>query len=335
MGYLHQGHNHRLLKGRSVPLPPPAPPKPQPPQDQNDDATSSSTTSQRVDYWYDGHSDSSYFFDPMPSLLTMNELLGIGLLITFCFPWWIRNKKRQHRQRYDQIPDINNTPTHSQLLSQNQARAKKRRTQITNSSPSHSTCSTYSLDESSTDYGDLSLLDAKTFQRLRHQGIRFVGHGVHTSPQFVWLQLSPGCIHWETEYKQQNFTFSPQRKTIPWKEVLYLDVGKHTHAFQSFSKSSKCTIPVDCCFSLLTNRGTLDLQAPSQRERDSIVACLSHVLDTAHPHWRDLYNSETSSSSIMPAGSVAISDVFFTSESSGACKDDLYSDFAFVNGQIL
>ena len=46
------------------------------------------------------------------------------------------------------------------------------------------------------------------------------------------------------------------------------------------------------CFSLLTQNGSLDLQANSKLERDALVSCFSMILDDVHTEdWRALYEA--------------------------------------------
>ena len=74
--------------------------------------------------------------------------------------------------------------------------------------------------------------------------------------------------------------------------VLYIDVGKRTSAFL---KTDDKTVPESCCFSLLTQNGSLDLQANSNLERDSLVSCFSLILDQVHEgNWRAMYEESSS-----------------------------------------
>jgi hypothetical protein len=72
--------------------------------------------------------------------------------------------------------------------------------------------------------------------------------------------------------------------------VLYIDVGKKTTALK---RLDDVKVPDPTCFSLLTQNGSLDLQASSKLERDALVSCFSMILDDVHANanWRELYEA--------------------------------------------
>ena len=96
-----------------------------------------------------------------------------------------------------------------------------------------------------------------------------------------------------------------QVHTIALQEVLYVDVGKSTAVLQLLD------IHDDFCFSLLTNGGSLDLQASNKLERDALISCcLCLILDTVYNHllpeqsWRWLnYGVKSEGSSSGNSGS--------------------------------
>ena len=74
---------------------------------------------------------------------------------------------------------------------------------------------------------------------------------------------------------------------------MYVDVGKQTTALRRVENAS---ISERLCLSLLTNEGSLDLQASSPQERDALVNCFSLVLDEVHAqNWRDVYHNRAPS----------------------------------------
>ena len=148
---------------------------------------------------------------------------------------------------------------------------------------------------------------AETMARLQGRGIRLVAHGVHCDPKRVWIRLQedegkPGygasepSVSWQTEFPRRvpdqngNVSIVLMRgslHSIGLKNILYIDVGKKTHALQLTRG-----VPESMCLSLLTQNGSLDLQANSKLERDSLVSCFSMILDDIHEEdWRALYEA--------------------------------------------
>jgi len=158
---------------------------------------------------------------------------------------------------------------------------------------------------------------AETMARLQGRGIRLVAHGVHCDPKRVWIRLQDEteeggsgepCVTWQTEFPRRVPNQSGQVSIvlmrgslhrIPLKQILYIDVGKKTQALQ-LTKGVADAV----CLSLLTQNGSLDLQANSKLERDSLVSCFSMILDDVHEEdWRALYEAS-------PEPSVANSSTF-------------------------
>ncbi|KAL3917400.1 MAG: hypothetical protein SGILL_004731 [Bacillariaceae sp.] len=154
---------------------------------------------------------------------------------------------------------------------------------------------------------------AETMARLQGRGIRLVAHGVHCDPKRVWIRLqdnetkdnpmaTPGeqpeepCVTWQTEFPRRVPNQSGQVSIvlmrgslhkIVLKNILYIDVGKKTQALQQTTG-----VPDATCLSLLTQNGSLDLQANSKLERDALVSCFSMILDDVHEEdWRALYEA--------------------------------------------
>mmetsp|Transcript_2677 Transcript_2677/g.7136 ORF Transcript_2677/g.7136 Transcript_2677/m.7136 type:complete len:502 (-) Transcript_2677:314-1819(-) len=145
---------------------------------------------------------------------------------------------------------------------------------------------------------------AETMARLQGRGIRLVAHGVHCDPKRVWIRLQESkgqslepYVTWQTEFPRRVPDQSGQVSivlmrgslhSIALKNVLYIDVGKKTHALQL----AKGGVLDSVCLSLLTQNGSLDLQANSKLERDSLVSCFSMILDDIHEEdWRALYEA--------------------------------------------
>ncbi len=160
---------------------------------------------------------------------------------------------------------------------------------------------------------------AETMARLQGRGIRLVAHGVHCDPKRVWIRLQEEpsnnngepSVTWQTEFPRRvpdqngNVSIVLMRgslHSIGLKNILYIDVGKKTHALALAQG-----VPDTMCLSLLTQNGSLDLQANSKLERDSLVSCFSMILDDIHEEdWRALYEAS-------PEPSIANSSAVFSS----------------------
>jgi hypothetical protein len=145
---------------------------------------------------------------------------------------------------------------------------------------------------------------AETMARLQGRGIRLIAHGVHCDPKRVWIRLQDEnedeneepSITWQTEFPRRIPNQSGQVSIvlmrgslhkIALKNILFIDVGKKTQAL-NLAKG----VPDVTCLSLLTQNGSLDLQANSKLERDSLVSCMSMILDDVHDEdWRALYQA--------------------------------------------
>ena len=139
---------------------------------------------------------------------------------------------------------------------------------------------------------------AETMGRLQGRGIRLVAHGVQCDPKRVWIKLEDdtASVTWQTEFPRRVPNQSGQVSIVLMRgslhrialcNVLYIDVGKKTTALQRLDGKR---VPDATCFSLLTQNGSLDLQANSKLERDALVSCFSMILDDVHDEdWRALY----------------------------------------------
>ena len=147
-----------------------------------------------------------------------------------------------------------------------------------------------------------------TMQELRDPGIMLVAHGSKGKPKNVKLRLTVNSIAWRTETlrKPKDGEPAPEKRGIkhgklhqvPLTQIMYVDVGKQTTALRRVENAA---INDNCCFSLLTNEGSLDLESKSSRERDALVSAFSLVLDEVHAtDWRDV-TSRAPSPSDMPS----------------------------------
>jgi hypothetical protein len=147
----------------------------------------------------------------------------------------------------------------------------------------------------------------ETMQRLKSRGIRLVAHGVASDSKRVWIKFEEdtSSLSWQTEFPRKipnqlgevslvMMRGALHRIALP--NILYVDVGKKTNALM---KAENRDILDSVCFSLLTQNGSLDLQANSRLERDALVSCFSMVLDEVHTQdWRSLYAESPGTSAV-------------------------------------
>lgn len=146
---------------------------------------------------------------------------------------------------------------------------------------------------------------SSTLLSFRDPGIRLFAHGTQCQPRRIWIRLDANKeqLLWRTEnVAASNGIFGNdndrvtlgQVHEIPLMQVLFVDVGKTTAALQLLD------IHEDYCFSILTNGGSLDLQASNKLERDALVSCMCLILDTVYNHlppdrsWRRINDAATS-----------------------------------------
>lgn len=148
----------------------------------------------------------------------------------------------------------------------------------------------------------------ETMQRLKTRGIRLVAHGVASDSKRVWIKLEDDettSLSWQTEFPRKIPNQSGEVSLVMMRgalhrialpNVLYVDVGKKTNALL---KTENRDVLDTTCFSLLTQNGSLDLQANSRLERDALVSCFSMVLDEVHTQdWRSLYAESPDTSAV-------------------------------------
>jgi hypothetical protein len=176
----------------------------------------------------------------------------------------------------------------------------------------------------------------ETMKHLQSGGIRLLAHGIHVvEPKRVWIKYDRirKCIVWQSENPRKIVDGSSNiggddganaasslsaplvlvrgaLHTIPISSILYIDVGQKTLAFLK-PKGSNVKMPSPTwCFSLLTNDGSLDLQANSKLERDVLVSCLCWIVDytQGNDSWRRLYGESSVVGSADKSNDVASND---------------------------
>lgn len=161
----------------------------------------------------------------------------------------------------------------------------------------------------------------ETMARLEGRGVRLTAHGVRSPPQRVWIRVDrhSHTLQWHTERVAPTSSTPTtaaandgggggtlslvrgQVRTVPLRQVRYIDVGKKTAAF---TRLSDAAVPAGACCSILTDGGSLDVQAHSRPERDALVSCLSLLLDRQRQgdggggdDWRRFHDEASSSNS--------------------------------------
>lgn len=177
---------------------------------------------------------------------------------------------------------------------------------------------------------------SSTLMSFRDPGIRLLAHGTQCQPRRIWIRLDVNneLLSWRTENVIESNSMSDDSESdlvtlgqvheIPLVQVLFIDVGKATAALKLVD------VHDDYCFSILTNGGSLDLQASNKLERDAIVSCMCLILDTVYSHlppeksWRRL-NEATNSvgSSSFSNTSESNIDTIFSSNSMNN-QEDIY-----------
>ena len=135
----------------------------------------------------------------------------------------------------------------------------------------------------------------ETMKLLRIVGVRMIAHGVQSQPRRVWISINDEALVWQSEFKTKlpnNIGASSLLSVrgpihnIAWAGIKFIDVGKNTESLKKID-----SVPEHMCWSILTLNGSLDLQAKSQLERDSMVSCLVCMLDEYNggENWRAHY----------------------------------------------
>jgi hypothetical protein len=162
-----------------------------------------------------------------------------------------------------------------------------------------------------------STILSETMRRLKDRGVRLIAHGVQCEPKRVWIELDEDTysLSWQTEFPRKVSNQLGEVSIVLMRgcihkialpNVLYIDVGKKTSALM---RPENRNVTEACCFSLLTQNGSLDLQTSSRLERDALVSCFSMILDHVHDRdWRNMYDEGSSVISSSVATSQFASD---------------------------
>lgn len=135
----------------------------------------------------------------------------------------------------------------------------------------------------------------ETMKLLRVVGVRMIAHGIQSQPRRVWISINDEALVWQSEFKTKlpnNIGASSLLSVrgpvhnIAWGDIKFIDVGKNTECLKRAE-----SVPENMCWSILTLNGSLDLQAKSQLERDSMVSCMVSMLDEYNDgeDWRAHY----------------------------------------------
>lgn len=179
------------------------------------------------------------------------------------------------------------------------------------------------------------LIRLETMKVLRVVGIRVIAHGIESQSRRVWISIDDQSLIWHSEYKTKLpnnagdsslLAIRGPSHRIDWEAIKYIDIGKHTDALKHLSSS----IGGRLCFSILTERGSLDLQAKSRLERDAVVSCLCNMLDeyNCSEKWRETHLGSSSiglKTSTVVSG-ISTNDHLSSSSSSGSSVFNIFID---------
>ncbi|CAJ1961363.1 unnamed protein product [Cylindrotheca closterium] len=211
--------------------------------------------------------------------------LAVGVLVARIFNFFRLNcTKLENSKRQGYLGVSNANPVQHAPFRDNPAAAlRNRKTNKQPPSPNHPAMRTVPT----------KAINIETMQRLQTTGIRMMAHGVHCDPRKVWLTMDNQSINWQSEFQRQVPDLKGTPKMVPvrgslhrinWPMIEYIDVGKRTDALKQATH-----VAGHLCFSLLTQEGSLDLQANSQLERDTLVSCIGMKLDELlGQDWRQL-----------------------------------------------
>lgn len=122
-------------------------------------------------------------------------------------------------------------------------------------------------------YKDLSPQDEalrKTFHSVLKEGMTMVLHTSEKNPKQIHLTLVGTELRWKAAK-----VFARNMYKIDLRDIKYVEWGKQTNTFQKQVSSAASD---DQCFSLVTERVTVDLEASSKVERDALVQGFSLVV---------------------------------------------------------
>ena len=234
----------------------------------------------------------------VPQFLFMQRSLCLLLLIVFLiqivgYYRHVNNTKRK-RENYLPLQGCTNNNNCNFL--------PKRQQQLKTESPSQNNyLSRPSPKHPALERVPSFLIRLETMKVLRVVGIRVIAHGIHSQSRRIWISIDDQSLIWHSEYKTKLpnnagdsslLAIRGPSHRIDWEAIKYIDIGKHTDALKQLSPS----IGGRLCFSILTEHGSLDLQAKSRLERDALVSCLCNMLDEYNnsEKWRDTHLGSSS-----------------------------------------
>jgi hypothetical protein len=158
---------------------------------------------------------------------------------------------------------------------------------------------------------------------LRLVGVRLIAHGIKSKPRRIWISIDDKSIIWQSEYKSKLpnnagasslLSVRGPLHRLDWKVIKYIDVGKNTSSLRLVDG-----IRDDLCLSILTTEGSLDVQAKSKLERDSLVSCFGTMLDEYNNEddWRGTYSFDSEED---PSSS-GIASLFYDVDESSSMAD--------------
>ena len=194
-------------------------------------------------------------------------------------------------------------------------------------------------------------LNNETTKLLQAGGIRVLAYGIHSKPRRIWLSMDTQSVIWQSEYLKNVPNTATGRTTsismrgpihrIYWKNIEYIDVGKRTGVFKHHQSiktphSKNASSSVDnhhLCFSILTAEGSLDLQANSELERDTVVSSLSMKLDESIENQLQ-YSSSKEDEGVERGQQIDWRQIYYTEADAGLGNDgsDNGSDNETTNG---
>lgn len=110
----------------------------------------------------------------------------------------------------------------------------------------------------------------KTFHSVLKEGMTLLLHTGDKNPKQVHLTLVGTELRWKAAK-----VFARNLYKIDLRDIKYVEWGKQTSTFQ---KHPSMGASEDLCFSLITDKVTVDLEASSKVERDALVQGFSLVV---------------------------------------------------------
>jgi hypothetical protein len=110
----------------------------------------------------------------------------------------------------------------------------------------------------------------KTFLLVLKEGMTMLLHTGEKSPKQIQLTLVGTELRWKSAK-----VFARTQYKVDLREIKFVEWGKQT---DTFAKQTSMSASEDMCFSLVTDKVTVDLEASSKVERDALVQGFSLVV---------------------------------------------------------